>query len=56
MQDDVHFNIVFKKRGKKSLEITKAEELFQVGGTVQRRDLWLWCGCWKRRDVATSGV
>lgn len=60
MQDDVHFNLVFKKKiikgGKKSLETTKTEELLQVGETVQGWDLWLWCGCWKRRDVATSSV
>lgn len=31
MQDDVHFNLVFKKREKKSLETTETEELLQVG-------------------------
>lgn len=50
MQDDVHFNLVFKKREKKSLETTETEELLQVGETVRRWDLCLWCGCWKEEE------
>lgn len=59
MQDDVHFNVVFKKRGKKSLETTKTEELLQVGETVQRWHLWLWCGrggCGHTRCVLAVGA